>query len=227
MKTEIVKFDPHALSKETQWKIERENLLALSLPIKKITGDRDLEVSGKIQTKINRHIKDLGQSRLTLTRKIDDLKKQITGAEKEMIAELKFELDRLKKINSDYATEQMRIQEEERRKAEEQAQAEAAKRAQEQEAEAKKAEAIFGPGAEVVPEAVDFFDAPVKQVVKPKTSSNKFIEKWHFEIVNSAQLPREFLMPDESKIRAYVKSNKEQAIIPGIKTWKTVDVQSK
>jgi hypothetical protein len=42
---------------------------------------------------------------------------------------------------------------------------------------------------------------------------------WKFRIVDFNAIPREFLMPDEAKIRAYVQSAKENASIPGIEVY--------
>ena len=42
---------------------------------------------------------------------------------------------------------------------------------------------------------------------------------WKFRIVNAALIPRDFLIPDESAIGAYVRSRKDDTAIPGIEVY--------
>jgi hypothetical protein len=42
---------------------------------------------------------------------------------------------------------------------------------------------------------------------------------WMFEIVDRNAIPREFLMPDDKKIRQYVKAMKGAGEIPGIRIY--------
>ena len=44
-------------------------------------------------------------------------------------------------------------------------------------------------------------------------------ENWDFEIVDANLIPREYLMPDEKKIRQIVKAMKSQTNIPGIRAF--------
>jgi len=44
-------------------------------------------------------------------------------------------------------------------------------------------------------------------------------ELWDFEIVDPAQLPREYLMPDEKAIRGVVKAMKGKTAIPGVRVF--------
>ena len=56
---------------------------------------------------------------------------------------------------------------------------------------------------------------PVQPVAQVEGIS--FRDTWDFEIEDAALIPREYLMPDEKKIRAFVKVLKAEAKIPGIK----------
>jgi hypothetical protein len=55
----------------------------------------------------------------------------------------------------------------------------------------------------------------------PKVEGLHYREDWQFEIEDESLIPREFLMPDEKKIRKYVKAMGETAKIPGVKIFKT------
>ena len=44
-----------------------------------------------------------------------------------------------------------------------------------------------------------------------------FRYEWDFEIVNPAAIPREYLMPDEKKIRGIVRALKGATNIPGVR----------
>jgi len=43
---------------------------------------------------------------------------------------------------------------------------------------------------------------------------------WNFKVENPALVPREFLMVDESKIRAYVRAMQADAKISGVRIYK-------
>jgi hypothetical protein len=49
-------------------------------------------------------------------------------------------------------------------------------------------------------------------------------DRFEFRIVDAAKLPREFLMPDERRIRAYIAEHGERASIPGVAIEKRVAV---
>ena len=225
MINKIIEFNPSQLIKE-EWINKKEAALASALEIKVVNSDDDLKISGALQTGINKLIKSLGRERLNCTRPIDDLKKEITNLEKGEVKELTTELNRLKSLNNIYATKIMREQQEARRIAEEKAQAEASKLAAEQMELKKQAQDIFGEEAEFIPQPVEV-PVALPKIEKPKTTANKFIKVWSCEIMDSALIPRQFLIVDESKIRAYVKMQKDQAVIPGVRTWEEVSVQSK
>ena len=222
--TSLIKFNPAELIKE-EWIAKKESALAEATQITKVTSDADLEISGAIQTSISKLIKKLAAERLNCTRPLDALKKEITALEKKEIAELNAEFNRLKGLNSDYATELYRQLEDARRIAEEKARAEVQAQIAEQQEQERLAREIFGEQTEVIA-------APIREVVLPKvekskTADNKFVEVFDFEIINSSLIPRAFLCPDLAMIRKHVQMNKNENIIPGVTVISRIDVRSK
>ena len=54
----------------------------------------------------------------------------------------------------------------------------------------------------------------------PKVSGLSYREEWTFEITDESQIPREYLVVDEAKIRAHVRSMREKSNIPGVHAFK-------
>ena len=143
------------------------------------------------------------------------------------------EAERLAKLRiGAYLTEQDRIRrdaEEKARRAEEERarlEREALARAIELEARgrAQEAEAVLAEAAE------DELTAPAASAVpeRPRAGGLGSREVWRFQIVDPAQVPREFLTPDLVKIGKYVQATKALALIPGVRVWseKVVTVRS-
>lgn len=59
--------------------------------------------------------------------------------------------------------------------------------------------------------------APIVQTVAPKVAGIATRKDYTFEIVDAAQLPREYLMPDEQKIRKVVRAMGADTSIPGVR----------
>lgn len=57
---------------------------------------------------------------------------------------------------------------------------------------------------------------------KPKVPGLVTREDWKYEIVDASLLPREYLMPDERRIRKVVSALKSEAKIPGVRVWKEI-----
>ncbi len=112
---------------------------------------------------------------------------------------------------------------EEERKALEKARKEEEKRKKQLEKKIAKAEAEGDDWtAEALKEEKEtVFVAPTPvNIEKPKEEGVTVLFDWDFEIEDEAKIPREFLRPDEQKIRKYVKAMKEQARIPGVRIFK-------
>lgn len=114
--------------------------------------------------------------------------------------------------------EEERINAERRREAERKAREEAERKAGELRQAGLKREA-----AKVVREAAKApveVPAPVSlQSTTPKIEGISSRKNWTFRIVNESLVPREYLVPDEKKIRGVVKALKEKAKIPGVEVF--------
>lgn len=209
---QVVTLRSDALAKKEKWIAKRETLLEKSKSIVAVSNDSDLQKSGKLQTSMSKHIKELAKERLNVTRPIDAIKKSIVQAEKEMVADLQSEQTRIKNINDAYATEQDRLNriklEEERVKAAEAAAAEL-KRQQELEKQMMaQADNPFGESAQFAPPAED---VPVPEPVAPPVlqtpvglDTSRRVKRWTYVIDDESRVPREYCTPDPKKVRAYM-----------------------
>ena len=189
-----------------------------------ITNDTYLDFAGEIQSNISKLIKKLETERKAITAPLDEAKKKITTEEKRLVEPLTKELNRLKKITSAYATECARRIEEERR------QAELAERRAAEAAVAAEDADPFGFNETTITTAT-----PIPPTISsmPKTSCNRMVERWNFEILDANAIPKELCSPDEKKIRAFLASRKaegykaDQVVVNGLKIISTVQVQSR
>lgn len=69
--------------------------------------------------------------------------------------------------------------------------------------------------AENLPEAVVEVETHRPEAAKGGTTRTT----WKFDITDESLLPREFLMPDDKAIRAYINAKKDRAQIPGVRIW--------
>ena len=60
---------------------------------------------------------------------------------------------------------------------------------------------------------------------RSKLKHTTFVEKWKYKIDNPDKLPREYLMPDEKKIAATVRSMGEMAKIDGVQVYRDDEVR--
>ncbi len=61
--------------------------------------------------------------------------------------------------------------------------------------------------------------APVVRADAPKIAGQSVREAWLFQIEDASLLPREYLKPDEQKIRGYVNAMKADAVIAGVRIY--------
>lgn len=62
--------------------------------------------------------------------------------------------------------------------------------------------------------------------VQASTGTMQTAEVWEFEIVDAAQIPREFLVLDTAKIRSHVIRNKGENPIPGVRAYARTQIRS-
>ena len=160
---------------------------------------------------LKKHGKELSKMRLEITRKIDAVKKQFMNQEAEFLEPLNEELKKVQQLANDYATEQRRKEEEEQRKREEEERARIQREIEEQEKKDAEFREMFGdPATESAPVEPQPIQAPA--VVEPErlqaSNNARLVDVWEFEVVDQMKVPREYLVVDESKIRAYIKHQK-------------------
>jgi phage-related minor tail protein len=63
------------------------------------------------------------------------------------------------------------------------------------------------------------FTPPPPAVELEKTAGISYTEKWNFEITDEKLIPRDYLIPDEKKIRTIVKAMKGATNIPGVRVF--------
>ena len=207
-----------------EWNRNKTECLEAAKLYPVIQSNDDLDRAGEIQTNISKLIKKLETERKAITSPLDEAKKKIMAEEKRLVKPLADELDRLKKITSAYATECARRIEEERR------QAELAERHAAEAAVAAEDADPFGFNAPATPPPA----MPIPQVSSmPKTSCNRMVERWDFEVLDANAVPKELCSPDPAKIRAFLASRKaegykaDQVLVNGLKIISTVQVQSR
>ena len=212
------------------WLAKRDALVASAAAVAAVRNDADFAAAGELQAAISKAVKSLEAERKRVTFPLDETKKAIMAEEKRLAAPLVKELERIKALNSAYATECARRREEEMRRCEdaERAAAEAALAAEE--AAANDPYGFNAPPPSVpTPPTPDFALVPDM----PRSAHNRVVEKWDFQITDETLVPRELCSPDERKIRAQLANLKaegykaDQIDIKGLKISATMQVQSR
>lgn len=226
-----------------EWVARRDAAVAAAETITAVEDDRALDVAGAAQTQLTRLAKELEQARMGLTRPLDGLKRKIMDRAAEMARPITVQAERIRQMNSAYATRKAAEAKAEAERVErirrEQAAAAAAEReAWEAEANAQARE-MFGEGAVAEawqppePAAPAFNPEIVPRVTAPKTASNTFVEVWQFEVLDGEKVPREFCSVDERKIRAFLayqkslKRNVQDVAIQGVRVYAETSVRAR
>jgi hypothetical protein len=155
--------------------------------------------------------------------------KALTTRRAETIKEIESETDRVQKLVNGYLTEKQRqqriaaaaAQEAERKRIEDARLAEAARL---------ESVGMVESAAQVIEDAAVEVSNVTADVVSTKTVTAPIdgvsgVEVWTFAITDGALIPRQFLMPDEKAIKAYVTANKERALIPGVRVYSEVQTR--
>lgn len=129
------------------------------------------------------------------------------------------ERDRLAKIAAEAEAKARAEQDRLRREAESAAAAGRAAEAAKLAAQAAKVEEKAAVRAEVMEQRTAAVVAPVIHREPPKVTGVSAREVWKFEVTDATAVPREYMVPDETKIRKVVNALKGDTQIAGVKVW--------
>jgi len=205
--SESPKRDDVQLVKEQQMAHEAE-ILEHKAKNMIVASDEDMKAATDLMAVIKISEKNLEEQRKFLVKPLNDHVKNINDRFKLYSVPLQRATTILKNKVLAYR------QELERKRREEEARLQAEARA-EQERLAALAEAN-----ELPPPPPIIMRAPATEVPKAARSiigSAAFSKEWKFEIVNESLIPREYMSPDEKKIRAVIKAGIRE--IPGIRIY--------
>lgn len=226
--SELVTIDPAELQ-TAEWLAKRDKLLADAECLLSCTSDADVATLTQVQGELGRHAKVLHNDRMKLTRQIDGLKKQLIAREKELIANLVAEKDRLQGMASSFVTKQRQAAEKARREAEERAREAAIEAAEKADERAQLAADIFGGGFD--PQLAATTAAPAVPAFEPaKIAGTRTVTRWHFELVDPAKVPAALLILNTKAINAQIRALVAQGQTPeisGLRIWSTQQVQSR
>ncbi len=192
--------------------------------ITEIRNDEQNFVAGAQVVIIAKMRKDLDAERKKITVPLDTAKKAAMAQWKAVDTPLATVDTHIRGLMSVYATEQRRKAEEAQaeldRIARESAEHERLAEAERLEKEGRKeeAEAAIAPAA--IERAVQQRQTYVS-TTPAKVDGVSMRKQPHIKIEDPKKIPREYLMPDEAKIKGVVKALKFQHGIPGVKYWET------
>lgn len=157
-----------------------------------ITNEQEYLQAGDVLKLCKKKVKELDEERKTYTAPLDESKKLIMAKFKETTEPLEKYIDKLSKVMAEYFVIEEKKRQEEQKRLE--------------------AEAINN----AKPEDCDVI-VPVVESLKTSKgsiSTTSMVKSYEFEIVNELEIPREYLMVDESKIK--------KAINAGVKEMKGI-----
>lgn len=169
--------------------------------------------AGDWRNKIKAKLKQLDAERKELTKPLDEVKARIMDKYRPAMERLEEAYKLFDRVLVVYLNEQERIRQEQQRKLDEEAER------KRKVAEAKAAEFAAKGNEKKAEEWADKAETTVAPVVAaaPKVEGMSFRDDWDFEIINSTIIPHQFLVPDESAIRQYVKATKGKSPIEGVR----------
>lgn len=216
------------IENEAQQLVDRAEIIAKDFDGYKIVNNSNYEFAGEHLKKIKALYQEVDEKRKSMTKPLDEAKKRIMDF-------FKVPLDKLTRVESNIKNamlsfqreqeeirrkEEARVQELARKEEEKRKKAleEKAKKAEEK-GDAEKAEALRQQKEEV------FVPTPVveSQVTKVAGISTKKV--WRFRILDAAKIERQWLVPDEKAIQAFITATKGTRPIPGIEIY-TEDILS-
>ncbi len=190
----------------------------------KITTGEDYKVAGEVLKMVMAAKKRVEELRTKITGPLNEALRNANNMFRAPAEKLVQVEQQLKRNMVTYQNELQRRMQDEQRKADE-----AARKQREKLAEQAKVAEAAGKveRAEVLQQRSEATVAPVIQREAPKVAGvgTRMVPK--FEIVNAALLPREYTMPDETKIRKVVQAMNTEANIPGVRVWMEPQIASR
>ena len=195
---------------------EQSTQIAESVQVLKVVTAVQYEQAGEKLKEIKGAQKRLDALRKSFTSPLDQAKSAIMDFFRKPEEKLKQAESVLKRAMDGYYQEQERIAREAQARLDE----EARKQREKLEAQAAKArESGKVEKANILETKAALVDAPVVVPQQVQMAGQSVRKDWDFQIVDASLIPREYLMPDEMKIRKMVKAFKEDAKIPGVKVF--------
>lgn len=177
--------------------------------IAEITTDVQAGEIAAVMNQAGRIVDEIEKTRLTITRPLDEAKKNIMTVFKNLAHRPEVIVAEAKLLLRKYDDKKRAEQEKARRVAEAEAERERQKLL-------KRAEKVKTPEkAEELREQAELITAPV--IAETKIDGVQYTENWTAEIVDASLIPYAYMTPDLKKIYATVKAMKEQTAIPGVR----------
>ncbi|MCC6310394.1 MAG: hypothetical protein IT345_05705 [Trueperaceae bacterium] len=189
-----------------------------------ITSAAQRAMVGERRVTINQFIKRVKDYFAPMKKAADDAHKVICQREKHTLSPAEADLAAHDRAMRAWDDDQARIAAEARRRLEDQARKdEEARRlaealALEQEAHATGDTALLAEADALIAAPIETPVVIVEKAV-PKVAGLSSRETWTFQIVDETKIPREFLVPDLTKIRGVVRAMKSATNIPGVRAY--------
>jgi len=192
-----------------------------------ITTDAELKGAAEFLRAVKTRIKEVTEKRFSLTRPLDESKKNIIEMFEPHLSLLADAETKLKKAILAYEKIVAEKRAEEQRRADERARKEEEERKERllEKAELHVEAGEFHKAAELAEEALATkVVAPnLAAIARPGVSVRS---KWSYRIVDEKKIPQEFWVLDLKKIGGYVRTMKEKTLIPGIEVFEEEIVAS-
>ncbi len=185
-----------------------------------IETDEQCNEASAILSDIKKRAKELDEQRKSITKPLDDAKKQIMDLFRHPLDLLSRAENHLKNLILNYTTEKERKAREEAERLRKLAEAEAEKERKRLEAQMKKAEekGKLEKVEELKAKVEEVVNTPIivptVEVEKPKGISYR--EKWYAEVVDFKVLPDEYKIPNQQALDKVAQATKGTIQIPGV-----------
>ena len=225
------------IPQEVEIKIKESEALSVSYENYSIVSAEQYQFSAEDLKKIKAKAKELNDTRMSLTRPIEESKKKIialfnkpleflAGAEssiKRAMVNWQNEQEKLRRAEEARLAEIQRVEAEKLRiRAEkEAAKADSLKTEKGREAAAARAEELAAQ-AEITAAIAPVVESKIEEVFGISTR-----KVWKYEIIDLTILPREYMIPDESYIGKIVRASQGKKEIPGVKIYSENTIASR